>query len=175
MGKVHCVAVKNNQKTLADDICLFFEKPPDVYVLDENIQADKNHGRLETRRCRIFTEVTWLEQRQAWSGLACLICVESWVEKVGKSTYSLCHYIGSLAMTTQTAQYAVRSHWTIENKLHWVLGVLMREDLARNRTNDGAHNLAILRHMGTNLLRNDKINKHSLKVCRKQAEGQPSI
>lgn len=47
----------------------------------------------------------------------------------------------------------------------------MREDLARNRTNDGAHNLAILRHMGTNLLCNDKTNKHSLKVHRKQAVG----
>jgi predicted transposase YbfD/YdcC len=72
-------------------------------------------------------------------------------------------------MTAKAAQYAVRSHWAVENKLHWVLDVLMREDLARNRTNHGAHNLAILRHMGTNLLRHDKTNKHSLKVRRKQA------
>jgi predicted transposase YbfD/YdcC len=53
-------------------------------------------------------------------------------------------------MTTQAAQYTVRSHWIIENKLRWMLDVLMWEYLARNRTNDGAHNLAILRHMGIN-------------------------
>jgi len=168
-GGDYLLAVKDNQKTLAEDITLFFEKPPAGYMLDEDTQVEKDHGRLETRRCRICTDVAWLEQRQEWAGLASIICIESWIEKAGKSTYSIRHYICSLAMTAKAAQYAVRSHWAVENKLHWVLDVLMREDLARNRSNHGAHNLAILRHMGTNLLRNDKTNKHSLKVSRKQA------
>lgn len=58
----------------------------------------------------------------------------------------------------------VRSHRGVESKLHWVLDVLMREDPARNRSDNGPHNLAILRHMGTNLLRRDKSNKHSIRL-----------
>lgn len=128
-GGDYLLAVKDNQKTLAEDIALFFEKPPAGYVLDEDTLVEKDHGRLETRCCRICTDVAWLEQRQE-QGLP----ASSVLSLGGKSTYSISHYICSLAMTAKAAQYAVRFHWAVENKLHWMLDVLMREDLARNRT-----------------------------------------
>ena len=168
-GGDYLLAVKDNQKTLAEDIELFFQQPPASAELDEDIPVKKDHGRLETRRCRISNDSAWLQQQHPWAGLASILCVESWIEKDGKTTYACRHYICSLAMSAKAGLYAVRSHWGVENKLHWVLDVLMREDLARNRSANGPHNLAILRHMGTNLLRSDKSNKHSLKVRRKQA------
>ncbi|WP_026220931.1 ISAs1 family transposase [Thiofilum flexile] len=72
-------------------------------------------------------------------------------------------------MSAASALFVVRSHWGIENRLHWVLDVLMQEDKARNRTGDSAHNFSLLRQMATNLLRYSQTNKHSLKVRRKQA------
>ena len=168
-GGDYLLAVKGNQATLEEDIAYFFQKPPAKALIDEHTQIEKDHGRLETRRCRLCNDVDWVTQRHAWAGLASIICIECWVEKGGKTTYSIRYYICSLAMTARAANYAVRAHWGVENKLHWVLDVLMREDLARNREGHSAHNLSILRHLATNLLRHDSSNKHSLKVRRKQA------
>ena len=165
----YLLAVKGNQATLEEDISYFFQKPPAQALIEEHTQVDKGHGRLETRRCRICNETDWLNQRHTWQGLASIICVESWVEKNQETTYSVRYYICSLAMTASAANYAVRAHWGVENKLHWVLDVLMKDDLARNREGHSAHNLAIIRHLATNLLRHDSSNKHSLKVRRKQA------
>jgi predicted transposase YbfD/YdcC len=90
------------------------------------------------------------------------------VEQKGISTTYYRYYISSLAMTAKAALYAVRSHWGIENKLHWVLDVIFKEDQARTRSGNGSKNMEIVRHIITNLLRQVAGNA-SLKVKRKKA------
>lgn len=164
----YLLAVKGNQGTLHDDIRTFFQQPPKTFVIDDYSSVEKNHGRIEQRRCRICTDIDWLEQRQDWKGLAAIVEVALTVEKKGTSTTYYRYYISSLAMTARAALYAVRSHWGIENKLHWVLDVIFKEDQARTRSGNGPKNMAIVRHIITNLLR-QVAGKASLKVRRKKA------
>lgn len=163
----YLLAVKGNQGTLQDDIRTFFQRPPQTYVMDDYSSVEKNHGRIEQRRCRICTNIDWLEQQRDWKGLAAIVEVSLTVEQKGVSTTYCRYYISSLAMTAKAALYAVRSHWGIENKLHWVLDVIFKEDQARTRSGNGPKNMAIVRHIITNLLRQVS-GKASLKVKRKK-------
>jgi predicted transposase YbfD/YdcC len=164
----YLLAVKGNQGTLHADIRTFFQQPPQTFVIDEYSSVEKNHGRLEQRRCRICTDIDWLRQRQDWQGLTAIVEVALTVEQKGTSTTYYRYYISSLAMTAKAALYAVRSHWGIENKLHWVLDVIFKEDQARTRSGNGSKNMEIVRHIITNLLRQVAGNA-SLKVKRKKA------
>lgn len=168
-GGDYLLAVKDNHKTLSEDIQTFFQQPPEGYGIDETHSVEKDHGRLEQRCCRICTEVEWLRQRHPqWEGLSAIIEVTLTIEKSGEPTTYRRYYISSLAMSARAATYAIRSHWGIENKLHWVLDVIFNEDQARVRTGHGAKNMAVVRHIITNLLRQVP-GKISLKVKRKKA------
>lgn len=164
----YLLAVKGNQKNLSEDIRLFFDQPPKGYQFDTHQDINKDHGRLEVRECRICTDVDWLNQRDNWQGLSSILEIKSTVTQNNKTTTNYRYYISSLSMSAASANYAVRSHWGIENKLHWVLDVMLKEDQARVRTQNGAKNMAIVRHMTTNLLRLPT-EKSSLKVRRKKA------
>ena len=164
----YLLAVKGNQGTLYEDVQTFFKQPPKGDVIDSHTTVEKGHGRIEQRDCRICTDVDWLKQRHGWEGLAAIVEVSLTTEKKGASTTYRRYYICSLAMTAKAALYAVRSHWGIENQLHWVLEVVFKEDHARVRSGNGAKNMAIVRHIITNLLRQMQ-GKTSLKVKRKKA------
>ena len=164
----YLLAVKGNQETLYDDVRVFFQQPPKGYAIDDYATTEKDHGRIEQRYCRICTDVDWLKQRHNWEGLAAIVEVSLTTERNGTSSTYCRYYICSLAMSAKAALYAVRSHWGIENKLHWVLDVVFKEDHARVRSGNGAKNMAIVRHIITNLLRQAQ-GKASLKVKRKKA------
>jgi predicted transposase YbfD/YdcC len=94
--------------------------------------------------------------------------VEAEVERGGKVSIERRYFLCSMLITAAFLARAVRCHWHIENRLHWVLDVVFHEDLSRLRSRDGPRNMATVRHMAMNLLRGPK-DKHSLKVRRKSA------
>lgn len=172
-GGDYILAVKENQKTLHDDIKLFFKDVENMkkegYAFDEHTTVDGGHGRIETRKYTIVHDIDWLSEKEKWAGLNCLGMVESTREINGKCSFDQRYYISSLGCEAQQFGYAVRSHWGIENSLHWVLDIAFREDESRIRKGSGPENFAVLRHISTNLLRNNKSFKGSMKTKRLNA------
>ncbi len=167
----YVLAVKDNQPKLAEAIRQWFAAA-DSGTLDrpfwQDIQTEKGHGRIETRRCVVTNDVAWLqEQKQNWSGLQSLVMVESTREIIGrnstgKRSTERRYYISSLPAKVALLGKTVRAHWGIENSMHWVLDVTFREDDCRLRCDDVAHNFAILRRIALNLLKGDTQTKLSI-------------
>jgi len=175
-GADYLLAVKANQPSLLGEIERFFEDAREV--LDTSVDIDKGHGRIEERRCRVSTNVAWMNGDRRFPGeyrfpkLALVALIETKAEtRTGPRNDRRC-YIASRPMTAKALAEAVRAHWRIENALHWVLDVTFREDLARVRKGHGARNMAVVRHFAINLVRaaNDK---KSLKTRRKVAGWNP--
>ncbi len=167
----YLLAVKDNQPTLHAEIERYFETAPaeEVQVFED---IDKGHGRLEIRTCRVSTVIDWLKPDRAFPGafrfpeVAAIAVIDTRVEHKGKLTTARRSYIASRPLSAQALALAVRSHWGIENKLHWVLDVAFNEDRSR-LTGHGAHNMAIVRHFAINLVRTltDKISIKSRRKC----------
>lgn len=125
--------------------------------------VDKDHGRLETRRYDQSDRLDWFADRTQWAGLKTVGLVEAIREVGAVRTLERRYYLSSLALDVATLARAVRGHWGVENKLHWVLDVPMREDQSRARAGHAAENLATLRRLALNLLRGEKTKRRGLK------------
>jgi predicted transposase YbfD/YdcC len=170
-GADYLLAVKHNQPSLHDDIKRYFDDAPAEEV--ETLQTtDGDHGRIETRRHVVSHKVDWLAEDSRFPGIKSIAMAENTVERNGETSCERRYYICSAALPAVLFANAVRCHWHIENRLHWVLDVIFREDLARLRTGHGPHNMATVRHMVMNLLRSAKPGKN-LKVRRKLAAWDP--
>jgi predicted transposase YbfD/YdcC len=141
--------------------------------------TDNDHGRLETRRHVVCHEVDWLRSDRRYPHeprfphLAAIAMVETRVERAGRIERERRYYLSSAPLDARTFAHAVRAHWHIENRLHWVLDVVFHDDLPRLRTGYGPENMAVVKHMAMNLVRNPT-DKHSLKVRRKLANLNPA-
>ena len=172
-GADYLLAVKANQPTLRAEIEAFFADAPPTR-LDLFSDVDKGHGRIEQRAVTVAREVDWLSGDKHFPGelrlpgVASIIKVASRTELKDRGRFDTRYYISSAALTAQDAAHAVRGHWGIENRLHWVLDVVFKEDMARLRTGHGATNMAIVRHFAINLVRAAK-DKKSIKLRRKLA------
>jgi predicted transposase YbfD/YdcC len=174
-GGDYILAVKENQPTLYEDVKLFLDEgigqgwEPILASRHQEVEGD--HGRVETRAIWGSDEVGWLGQARDWAGLRSLLCVECRREVTGGKTSTERRYfistLTSKAAKTRLAE--VRSHWGIENSLHWVLDVAFDEDACRVRKDYGPENLSRLRRIALNLLRQDKTSKVGIKARRKQA------
>lgn len=170
-GADYLLGVKDNQPGLAESIRQWFDAA-DAGTLDrpfwQHTQTEKDHGRIETRRCVVTNDVDWLqEQEQNWTGLQSLIMVESTRETIGRngtgeSSTERRYYISSLPANAVSLGKTVRAHWGIENSMHWVLDVAFREDDCRIRCDEAAQNFAILRRVALNLLKSDTKTKHGI-------------
>ena len=176
-GADYLLAVKGNQPSLLSEMERFFNDA-DGTGFDRHTDVDKGHGRIEERRCTVSQAVDWMEGGRRFPGeyrfpkLATIAMIESTVEtKTGTRTERR-FYITSRTMTAMALGEAVRTHWQIENALHWVLDVTFRDDLARVRKGHGARNMAAVRHFAVNLLRAAP-DKKSLKLRRKIAGWDP--
>jgi predicted transposase YbfD/YdcC len=176
-GAHYLLAVKANQPTLRAEIeALFkdFAPGPD----DTDIDHDKGHGRIERRAVSVAREVGWLSGERRFPGelrlpgVATIVRVQSRTELKDRSRFETRYYISSAQLTAKQAADAVRGHWGIENRLHWVLDVTFKEDQSRLRKGHGAKNMAIVRHFALNLVRSVK-DKHSIKLRRKIAGWDP--
>jgi predicted transposase YbfD/YdcC len=172
-GGDYLLAVKANQPGLQEEIAGSFADPTPGQTA-EVIEVDKGHGRIETRRAVVSHTVDWLLSNRRYPGeprfprLAAIGMVEATVEKAAGVSIERRYYISSTPLTPDRLAQAVRSHWGIENRLHWVLDVVFKEDQSRLRCGHGAHNMAVVRHFAINLVRLAK-GRRSIKTMRKIA------
>jgi len=154
-GGDYILALKGNQGTLFEDAKLYLDDP----ALTANCQSfqsvDADHGRIETRTAVISDDIDWLQERHDWPGLSAIGKVTYMRETDGRQTCQTRYFLLSRPLEPARFLEVTRSHWRIENSLHWVLDVTMNEDQARNRTGNGAQNLALLRRMALNLARTE--------------------
>ena len=131
---------------------------------------EKDHGRIETRRCFVTEDIDWLENKEDWKNLTTVVLVEAIREVIGGAkTVERRYFISSLEANAGQARRAVRGHWAIENQLHWCLDIGFREDDCRVREAKSAEKLATLRHIGLNLLKQEKSCKLGIASKRKKA------
>lgn len=173
----YILALKENHKTLYEDTVRFFDHMDSMkkqgYAFDDYRTVDGGHGRIETRRYVVTSDIDWLESKEDWSGLKSLGMVESTREVNGESSFEKRYYISSLDSSAQVFGDAVRSHWGIENSVHWVLDIAFREDESRIRKGYAPENFAAIRHIALNLLRENKSFKGSVKSKRLNAAMDP--
>lgn len=150
-GGEYAMALKGNQGTLHDDVRTFLDDP--ACPAAASVQTvDGEHGRIETRTATVCTDIDWLQADHHWPGLAAIGKVERIRETAAKTTTETAHYILSTALSVERFNDVVRQHWGVENRLHWRLDVVMNEDQARTRLDNGPHNMAVLRHMAINVM-----------------------
>jgi predicted transposase YbfD/YdcC len=172
-GADYLLAVKANQPSLRAEIEACFTAAPPGTV-ETHTEHDKGHGRVEQRTTSVVREVDWLSGDRRFPGelrlpgAASIVRVEATIRR-GETTHAETrYYIASAKLTAETAGQAVRGHWGIENRLHWVLDVTFNEDQSRLRKGFGAKNMAVVRHFALNLVRAGK-DKRSVKLRRKLA------
>ena len=138
--------------------------PPHEQQFDTFETVEKGHGRNETRCCQVTADIAWLAQKGDWAGLQSIVMVEAEREIIGQgATREKRYFISSLPANAATHLHAVRSHWQVENSLHWVLDVAFREDACPVKNVTGATNLAVLRKIALNFLNQEKTSRRSIK------------
>jgi predicted transposase YbfD/YdcC len=150
-GGDYCLALKGNQPALFDDVRLWLDDPETAVEHAETVDGD--HGRIETRRAVVAHDVAWLAERHDFPGLAAVAKVTATREIDGTSTTASRYYLLSTSLGAARLAEVVRTHWQIENRLHWVLDVVMDEDGSRARKDHAPENLARIRRFALNLLR----------------------
>jgi len=171
----YVLALKGNHETVHEEVKSFLDatvaekhskplKPSKAVAnLAQLETVEKDHGRIETRRYYQSAELDWFADRAQWEGLKSVGMVEAIREVGAQRTVERRYYLSSLPPGVETFARAVRSHWSIENKLHWVLDVQMREDQSRARAGYAAENLATLRRLALNLLKREKTKRRGIR------------
>lgn len=150
----YVLAVKDNQKELHRNIkdSFRFLKPIDQYQ-----ETECDHGRIETRKCSVINDLSMVDNAGSWTGLRTIIMIgsERIIKATGETENETRIYISSLGPDAKTIGSAIRKHWGIENKVHWVLDVAFGEDSSRKRQGYAAQNYSTLNRIALNLLKKD--------------------
>jgi predicted transposase YbfD/YdcC len=167
----YLLALKDNWPALAEEVRRYFDTAP-AGALATHATTDGDHGRIEIRRACVSHDVEWLTSDRRFPGewrfpdLAMIGMVEAEVARDGKTSRARRYYLCSAPLSAKAFAAAVRAHWGIENRLHWVLDVVFHDDLMRLRTGGGPANMATVRHAALNIVK-EIPDKASLKVRRK--------
>jgi predicted transposase YbfD/YdcC len=175
-GGDYVLALKDNQETLSNDVVEMFAHAQahtiEELVVDESQSVGKGHGRIEKRRYRVIADpdvLAWLEEGHHWPGLGAIGMVEA-ERRIGeKRTRESRYYLLHTPLTAKAFGEATRSHWGIENQVHWVLDVVFHEDQSRIRHGYAAANFTVLRHLALNLLRQQQAKRLSIRAKRLRA------
>lgn len=173
----YILAVKDNQKSLHDDLREAFKESQ---TDDSDVQMHTDHGRIEKRICRIITDTDWVCNNEEWPGLTTLIEItsERTIKATGIAETQTRHYISSVRADAKKFNEAIRLHWSIENKLHWILDVVFGEDNSTKRAGNAAINFSLINKIAINLLNQHQdekgARKLSMKRKRKKADRDTS-
>jgi predicted transposase YbfD/YdcC len=174
-GADYILALKGNQSTLHDEVAEFFAHARQMGFKDTPFTfhetVDGEHGRIEVRRVWASTQVDWMSVRKEWKKLGTLVLVESERTVDGQTSTEQRHYISSHGdLDAEQLGARIRAHWSIENRLHWVLDVVFDEDRCRIRQGHGAENLAWMRKIALAAFRREtSLKKKSVNQKRKTA------
>ena len=156
----YVIAAKANQGNLLEAIkdTVRLEKPQSV-----DVNEDFGHGRVEKRTAKVFNNISHLDTSSQWRELNCFIAIEkeTYSKSTGKTTNEIRYYISNLKLNAKQANHIVRSHWAIENKLHWSLDVIFGEDHSRKRTENTPENMNIIMKIVLTLINNEQTFKKS--------------
>jgi predicted transposase YbfD/YdcC len=168
----YVLALKGNQGSLREDVELFVaeQKANDFKntTISRDETVDGDHGRIETRTTTVIHDVAWLQERHKWPDLKAVVIVDSIREIGDKIEQETRFYITSLVLLANQLGPILRSHWAVENSLHWVMDMVFRDDECRVRTEHAPANFTTIKHMALNLIRNAP-GKDSLRLRRKVA------
>ena len=178
-GADYVLALKDNHEHLHDRVRLaFLDVAPAAGTtlpladVVPHTTIEKGHGRIERRRCRAIGDpayLAYIDPDHAWPDLQSVVCIES-TRRIGDAVSTEArHYLSSLPADAKLLNRVVRSHWGVENRLHWVLDLAFHEDGSRVRADHAPENLAIIRHIALNLLRGDPTRRIGLKNSRFKA------
>ena len=172
----YVLSVKENQGHLLEDISVLFAVDQAQNFKYANFShkqtLNKGHGRIEVRECWSTSEPAYLElirNLDTWAGIRSIAMVACTRITDDQETKQVRYYISSLPSDAERILHVVRKHWSIENKLHWVLDVALNEDHSRVRKNHAPENLAVLRHIALNLLKREKTAKGGIHAKQLQA------
>ena len=165
----YVLSLKENQGRLFEDVQSLFddleESQYKAYTFDYDQTVNKDHGRIEIRECWTISDpdvLCHLRGFENWKKLATVSRIRSqrWIGAEGscEDRYHIASFVGA-----KKVLWAVRSHWGIENELHWTLDIAFDEDRCRIRKDNGPENFALLRHIALNLLKQEKTCKRSIK------------
>lgn len=169
-GADYVLGLKGNQGELLADAKTLFDRRSELEGNRQHESVHGDHGRVEIRRCRAL-EVAGkgMIDTEGWPGLETVCQVESERHVEGKVESETRYFISSLEADPEELLEATRTHWHIENKLHWVLDVAFREDESRIRAGHAAQNMAGVRRLATSLLKNETSSTVGIKNKRLKA------
>lgn len=175
-GGDYILSLKGNQGTLHEDTKTLFryEKQRKHKQARVHTEIDKGHGRIETRTCEVLLCPKEFVHREHWEGIQSLIRIQSHRDLGDKVTSETRYYISSLLPDPKQMLQAIRSHWAVENNLHWSLDVSFREDLSRVRKDQAPENLATLRRISWTLLKQETSCKLGIASKRTKAAYDPA-
>ena len=171
----YILALKGNQKLLHKAVKEWFEVAQETDFLGQKYnyyeQVEAGHHRVEKRQVWTVdvSELPPLHNQELWSGLKTVVMIVSERRLWNKTTTDARFYLSSLSSNAEKIAGAIRSHWGIENSLHWTLDVTFCEDKSRIRKKNSPENFALLRRLAINLLKQEKTFKQSLKMKRYRA------
>jgi predicted transposase YbfD/YdcC len=168
----YVLAVKENQPRLYEDVLASFENAFEGKrgeTFQQRVTNDRGHGRVERREYVVVYDVSKIRDRALWTDLRSLAMVHSQRTIDGKTTEEVRYYISSCSGSVKQIAGAIRGHWGIENTLHWSLDVTFGEDAHCLRKDHGPENMAMLRRAAVSLVKQERIEKGSLRRKRLRA------
>jgi predicted transposase YbfD/YdcC len=170
----YVLALKGNHGNLYDDVKTYFDETEKTIFKGTKCNVfqtlEKDHGRIEKRTYVATNDIKWLNEKSDWKGLKSIVMVIAERKEKAKKSVEKRYYITSVAPNAEKIGQYIRSHWSIENKLHWQLDVNFKEDQSRMRTKNSGENFAAIRRMAISLLKQETTKKLSMK-CKRLLAG----